>query len=146
MHIVTHFQDVAGNGANVDTKNTVRVERSRIRIPPRARDFSETSTRILKPTQRPLWCIPQLFPGREVNHSPSPSLEGKEKVDRYIYSPIRLHGVNRDNFIFSWDPSVNCSSRRLVLMQCGSYPGKGKRFFFFIFPFCLSALCPWSIF
>jgi hypothetical protein len=32
------------------------------------------------------------WPGREANHSPPVSAEVK-KVDLYIYSPIRLHGI-----------------------------------------------------
>jgi len=46
--------------------------------------------------------------GREADHSPPSSTEVKERVEMYLHSPVRLHGVvlrwgeHRDNFTFTF--------------------------------------------
>jgi hypothetical protein len=47
------------------------------------------------------------FAGREVNHSPSPSAAVKFEWSDTSIPPIRLHGVDKDNFTFSGGRSLN---------------------------------------
>jgi hypothetical protein len=61
--------------------------------------FTTASRPALGPTQPPIQWVPgALFlgvkrPGREADHSPPYSAEIKERVELYLNSPIRLHGV-----------------------------------------------------
>jgi hypothetical protein len=47
------------------------------------------------------------FPGREVNHSPSPSAAVKNEWSDTSTPPKRLHGVDKDNITFSRCRSVD---------------------------------------
>jgi hypothetical protein len=61
--------------------------------------FTTASRTDLGPTQPPIQWVPGTLslevkrPGREADHSPPSSAEVKECVERYLHSPIRLHGL-----------------------------------------------------
>ena len=59
------------------------------------RDFPHHSRPTLGPTQPPIKWVPGLLPkvkrpGRGVNHPSLSSAEVKERIDLYLYSPVRL--------------------------------------------------------
>jgi hypothetical protein len=68
-----------------------------VRVPVGSRIFSSPnhpSRTALRSTQPPIQWVPGVKrPGREVDHSPPTIAEVKNKVDLYIHSHIRLHGV-----------------------------------------------------
>jgi hypothetical protein len=74
--------------------------------------FTTASRTVLEPTQPPIQWVPGDLsvavkrPELEIDHSPTSSPEVKERVELYLHSPIRLHGVvlgyekHRDMFPF----------------------------------------------
>ena len=77
-----------------------------VRIPARARDFLfyKPSRSALQPNKPPVQQVPWFFPGgnkAEAKIWPPTSIRywGYEWVELYIYSPICLYGVDRDNFM-----------------------------------------------
>jgi hypothetical protein len=56
--------------------------------------FSTSSRLALGPSQTPIQWEPGVNrPGREAHHSHPTNAEVRKNADRYIHSPIRLHGV-----------------------------------------------------
>jgi hypothetical protein len=61
--------------------------------------FTTASRQALELTQPPIQCVPEAFslgvkqPGREADHSPPSSAEGKNAWSYTSTPPIRLHGV-----------------------------------------------------
>jgi len=55
------------------------------------RDFPHPSRPAVGPTQPPIQWVPGIKrPGRDFDHPPPSSAEGKEKVELYLYSPSEL--------------------------------------------------------
>jgi hypothetical protein len=81
-----------GISISTDRKDSLRVGRSRDRMPVAGRDSPCPSRLSLGPTRPSIQQIPGLFPGgkaagRVVDHPPSFSAEVKETVELYLYSP-----------------------------------------------------------
>jgi hypothetical protein len=68
--------------------------------------FSKTARPALEPIQSPIKWVSVFFPGinrpeREVSHSPPSNAEVKTEWSCTFILPIYLHGLDRNNFIFT---------------------------------------------
>jgi hypothetical protein len=85
------------SSVGIATDYTLDDRMIRVRFPAEAGNFSLRPA--LGHTQPPNQWVPVSpslevkRPGREADHSPPSSAEGKECVELYLHSPIRLHGV-----------------------------------------------------
>ena len=57
-------------------------------------------------------------PGREVNHPPPPTAEGKNEWSHNSSFPIRLHGVDRENFTFQYQNNKKCRYMTVSEINC----------------------------
>ena len=90
----------------------------------------------LPPTQHPSQNVPDLFPGCKATDLKCIRCRSSEYVDLYTYSPIRIHGVDRDNFpcLLYLHPPTNgpeTSPRPILLI--------------FVFRFCSSHAVPFFL-
>ena len=97
--------------------------------------FSQTFRQTLAPTQRTGVLYEEVNrSGCDVGHSPSSSAEVKNGWSYTTYSPICLHGVDRNNFTFLFCPGFvlglqfntsRSASGRETLSQVTRYNGHG---------------------